>query len=569
MRSFALPLAALVCLVLLAGGALLLLRKPAPAPPAPQPDAVVAPVPEPVAADSEPAVREVEDASKAPAGKVTTSVAWPVEVGLELIEPADVLRGPGLAPLGSGRDARLRGQVTVGDRVGVPASIEFVAGLNQGRTIATNADGYFGARDLYPGPALVRVSGSGLGGALREVRLLREKETLFSLAFGAPGTVGGTVFDEGGKPMPGVQVELDGHVERTDEQGVFRFGGIPGGMDVVLILRSPGYATQYHTIGVLAARSLPADHYRYTMERGGSLEVAVTRSAGASGNARVLVSTGLSEVKQPWAWHTLGPYEVVPGSSVRIDDLPPTRLTVRVEQRGALAQPARATALIRPSHVERLSFELESAPQLCGRVLDPEGLAVPDARVRLEAPDRSAATLASLAMSAADFELQFHPTQSQAVSEATTDHQGKFLFSAWPELVPQAYLVAESRDGRLRGGRAVRVDAGEVELRLAPSVVGRARLEIDFGGRTQGLPVEVAVDGELRPEVVLDVGQPLEIDGLAPGRWRLRARWNGESLIGGAGYEEFEVEGLERRELILPQGAILGQDRDTLERARG
>jgi hypothetical protein len=155
------------------------------------------------------------------------------------------------------------------------------------------------------------------------------------------------------------------------------------------------------------------------------------------------------------------------------------------------------------------------------------------------------------------------------VSEAVSDYQGRFLFSTWPELVPQAYLVAESRDGRLRGGRAVRADAGEVELRLAPAVAGRARLELDFGARTQGLPVVVSVDGELRPEVVLAVGRPLEIEGLAPGRWRLRARWNGELLIGGAGFEEFELDSSERRELILPQGAILGQDPDTLERARG
>ena len=66
-----------------------------------------------------------------------------------------------------------------------------------------------------------------------------------------------------------------------------------------------------------------------------------------------------------------------------------------------------------------------------------------------------------------------------------------------------------------------------------------------------------------------DVDQPLEVDGLAPGRWRMRARWNGELLIGGTGELEFDLEGVERRMLVLPQGAILGQDRETLERARG
>lgn len=569
MRSLALPLAALACLALLAGGGWLLLKDSEPATLAPLPSAAPAPaVPEAEAPAT--VVRGVTDAPVAVAGKVSSSVAWPVEVELELLDAADVLRGEGLAPLGSGRSARLRGQVSVGDRVGVSAALEFVAGLNEGRRIESNAEGYFGAHDLYPGPALVRVSGAGIGGALREVRLLRDKETLLALAFGAPGSVGGVVFDEGGKPMADVQVELDGRSGVTDAEGVFRFGDIPGGMDVVLILRAQGYATQYQTIGVLAARSVSPDQYRFTMQRGGSLEVAVTRSAGEPGNARVLLSTGLAEVKQPWAWHLLGPYEVTPGSSVRIDDLPPTRLTVRVEQRGARALPAQATAMIRPNHVETLRFELEQAPALRGRVVDAEGLAVPDARVRLEAPDRAATTLGLLAMMPSDYELQFQPSFGPALSETVSDHQGGFVLTTWPDLVPSVYVVAESRDGRLRGGRAVRADAGEVELRLAPAQVGRARLEIDFGGRTQGLPVEVSINGELRPAVVLDVDQPLEIDGLAPGRWRLRARWNGELLMSGTGHVDFDlVEGLERRTLVLPQGAIQGQDQDTLERARG
>jgi hypothetical protein len=568
MRSLLLPLVIVVCLALLGGGAWLLMEEPERPQLAPQPSA--APVPQaPVVEEAPTPVRAVTDAPTAPAGEVVTSVAWPVELELELVEPADVLRGEGMAPLGSGRSARLRGQVTVGDRRGVLATLEFVAGMNQGRRIETNAEGYFGARDLYPGLALLRVSGPTIDGALREVRLLRDKETLLAVSFGAPGSVGGIVFDESGKPMPDVQVELDGKPSTTNVEGIFSYTGIPGGMDVALVLRARGYAAQYHTIGVLAARNVPPTQYRYTMERGGSLEVAIPRSVGAPGPARVLISTGMSGVKQPYAWHLLGPYEVQPGSSVRIDDLPPARLTVRVEQRGARSLPPQATAIVRPNHVETVSFELEAAPALRGRVIDPTGLAVVDASVRLEAPDRAATTMTFLATTFADYEQQFHPSFGAAVGETKSDHQGNFVLTTWPDLVPTAYLVAESSDGRLRGGRTVRADAGEVELRLAPAEVGRARLEIDFDGRSQGLPVQVSIDGELRPEVVLDVGQPLEVDGLAPGRWRLRARWNGELLIGGPGYEEFDLEGVERRALTLPQGAILGQDTETLERARG
>ena len=569
MRSLALPLALLACVALLAVGAWTLFRGEPPGAPAPLPGAQPSraqPAPEPAPDE----LRSVSGAAEPVAGAAAdTSVAWPVEVELELLEPAERLSGEGAEPLGSGRDARLRGQVTVGDRVGVPATLEFVAGLNEGRALETNAQGYFGARDLYPGVSLVRVRGPGIAGSLREVRLLRDKETLLAVDYGAPGTVGGTVFDVAGEPLPGVEVELDGRAATTDEQGVFRYGGIPGGSDVVLVLRAEGYATQYHTIGVLAARSIDASHYKYTMEPGGSLEVAVTRSAGAPGPARVLLSSGVNDVRTPYAWHLLGPYEVAPGGSLRLDDLPPTRINVRVEHPGARSNPPQAMAVVRPNHVEVVRFELEPAPALVGRVVDGEGLAVPEARVRLEAPDRAKATYGHLRLMPDKYELNLHPGVGAAVSETTSDGQGRFTLPAWPEQVPVAYLVAESRDGRLRGGRAVRVDVGEVELALHPRAEGRARLELEFAGRTQGLPVEVSVNGQLRPEVVLGVDEPLTVDGLAPGRWRLRARWHGELLIGGAGHEDLDLEGFERRALDLPQGAILGQDQDTLLRARG
>lgn len=570
MRSALLPLVAVGCAALLAGGAVWLLREDG-VPSGTTQAAVPGARPEPVREAPRPS--EVHDvlpvATPVAGGSTETTVAWPVEVELELLEPAERLRGEGVDPLGSGRSARLRGQVTVGDRVGVPATLRFVAGLNEGRTLTTNEQGYFGARDLYPGVSLVRIDGPGIAGSLREVRLLRDKESLLAIDYGAPGSVGGVVFGLGGEPMEGVEVELDGRRGTTDAQGVFRFAGVPGGSDVALVLRAKGFATQYHTIGVAAARAIEPTHYRFTMELGGSLEVSIVRSAGEPGPARVLLETALNDVQQPYAWHLLGPYELMPGSSLLLEDLPPTRIVVRVEHAGARANPPQATAVVRPNHVERTSFELEPAPTLAGRVVDAEGLAVPEARVRLEAPDRASATFGHLRVLPGHFELNFHPSYGPALSETTSDHQGAFHFTVWPEQVPTAYLVAESRDGSLRGGRAVRVDAGEVELVLHPAQEGRARLELDFGGRTQGLPVQVSVDGELRPEVVLGVDEPLAIDGLAPGRWRLHARWNGEYLLGGSGSMEFELDGTERRSLTLPQGAILGQDRDTLERARG
>ena len=56
-------------------------------------------------------------------------------------------------------------------------------------------------------------------------------------------------------------------------------------------------------------------------------------------------------------------------------------------------------------------------------------------------------------------------------------------------------------------------------------------------------------------------------DGLAPGTWRMTARWHGQRLFGEPDFQEFELLREERRELPLPEGAIQGQDADTLLRA--
>ena len=55
--------------------------------------------------------------------------------------------------------------------------------------------------------------------------------------------------------------------------------------------------------------------------------------------------------------------------------------------------------------------------------------------------------------------------------------------------------------------------------------------------------VRVTVDGELRPEVVLPPHESLTLEDLAPGRWRVSARWNGELLLPGSGQRELDVEG--------------------------
>jgi hypothetical protein len=474
-----------------------------------------------------------------------------------------------VAHRGSGRSARLTGRVQAAEGRGVPAALRFVAGLNTGRILQANAEGWFGATDLYPGLALVRIEGPGIPGSLREVRLAQGQEVRLSLGYGLPGAVGGTVFGEGDSPLEDVEVELDGQRSTTNAAGQFIFPSVAGGTDVVLILRKEGYAPVQARIGVASGRTLPVDHYRFRMERGASLEVVVPTRVGASGPAQIVLTPATMHTEPRYAWWQLGPYELVPGSSLLLHDLPPTRVGVRVYHRGARAVPPHVVAFLRPGHVERVEIDLQPAPRVVGRVVDPRGLAVPGARVVLEAPDRVAVGARHLSdqPGASVFDTELYPALPPALQHVTADGEGRFALTAWEEAAPARYLTASSPDGSLRGSAVLRPGDLEIELRLEPATRGRAQLTVEFPGRSQGLPVRVAVNGQLRPEVTLAPHQPLVLDALAPGRWRVTARWNGELLFSGNGMRELDLEDEARLEVPLPTGAIEGQDEDTLRRA--
>ncbi len=165
------------------------------------------------------------------------------------------------------------------------------------------------------------------------------------------------------------------------------------------------------------------------------------------------------------------------------------------------------------------------------------------------------------------------PTLPPAAQQAVADDMGRFVFSTWGELSSLRYLVAESPDGSLWGSAIVRAGEGEepskdLRVVVAPVSGGRAELRVDFPGRVQGVPVEVSVEGAPRDPRLVPVHDVLHIADLAEGTWRMRVEWHGEFVFGPDGYDEFELgPGGEVRRVQLPQGAIDGQDEDTLLRA--
>jgi hypothetical protein len=105
-----------------------------------------------------------------------------------------------------------------------------------------------------------------------------------------------------------------------------------------------------------------------------------------------------------------------------------------------------------------------------------------------------------------------------------------------------------------------------IELVVKPVESGQWALSVDFPSRHQGLPVVASIGGAAQPEVLVPAREPLVLRGLAAGTWRIKATWNGKTLLAPEG-QEFELDGDLTRTVPLPEGAIAGQDQDTLLRA--
>jgi hypothetical protein len=146
-----------------------------------------------------------------------------------------------------------------------------------------------------------------------------------------------------------------------------------------------------------------------------------------------------------------------------------------------------------------------------------------------------------------------------AVQRVKTNVAGEFLLSSCENVSPVRYLHATSADGRSTAWKVLKGGETRVDLTLEPARgVGRIVIEID--GRTQGLPIEVKVNGAPRDARVLPPNEDLKIEDLAPGSWKLTARWNGESIT-----TDMPIDLRDEAvvELVLPEGAIVGQDEET------
>jgi hypothetical protein len=498
--------------------------------------------------------------------KVATTVVWPVKIELELVRGTQMPTAKDVPAFRTGATARFSGRILRGE-TGVAAQVTFTAGMNLGRVLDCNADGEFGAIDLFPGIGEVHVTGPGIE-SVREVRLHSggNSDEPLNISYGLPGEVWGTVFDHEAKGIAEVDVELDGQHTTTDENGVFHFETMNAGDALELILKKPGFATQWQRMGVPAGRVIAKGQKTYTMLPGASLEIGLGGRVGAKGDAQVILLPEQMNLERSYPWHRISPLALAPGTSRRLDDLPSTRIRVRVFHEGAIAEPEQSTVTLRAGETAALTVRLDPAPALNGIVMDREGRRIEDARVTFETPDRTATTLQYLGEMPVALESEIIPPIAPAVGEARSNAKGEFLLSSWPKFGKARYLSASTDDGSLFGAMVVPAGTKQVQLIVAPVTQGTATLNLDFTGRHQGLPVEASINGVPREPTVLATGDPMRLSGLATGTWRLRATWNGRSLLA-APFLDFDLTGDLTQSLETPAGAVQGQDADTRLRA--
>ncbi len=454
---------------------------------------------------------------------------------------------------------------------GLQAEIQFVAGPNceskDGRRLMSGRDGTFGANDLYPGLSIVKITAPGTPGSLREV-LLRQsspdfsRETQLNVGYGRLSAVPGTVKEVTGDPLPGARVMIDGQEATTDEKGEFVFAGVASG-ETFVVVEKPGYAAHMERLTVAAGATVERSRLVYVLRPGARLEITIEDRINVESEAWLSILPQSLNTERDFPWYRVNPVRLYPGGTKVIEDLPPKAVTLRLFHAGALASPPTRSATLKEKETSAVSLHLVPAPIVNGVVTE-GGRPVSGAQVVLEAPQRSKTQLSILGESNyLDLEKEVLPDFPAAIQSVKTNSAGEFVVNSNEGASRDRYLHASSPDGKSTAWKLLRGGETRVDLALEPAQ-GDCELILQMAGRTQGLPVEVKVDGAPRDKQILPAGHDLHIAGLAAGTWKVTVKWNGEPLVDGMLVDLRKETSLS---VTLPAGAIQGQDEDTRKRS--
>lgn len=497
-----------------------------------------------------------------------TTVLWPARVELDLLRADYLPEDPGVDPIGSGRTARLSGRLARSADGGIQGEVRFVAGPNEGRVLSCDVTGAFGATDLYPGLAIVEVSGPGILGAKREVRLRQGKETLLNLGFGLPGSVHGKVVDRSGEPVQNARVVFDGQTTYTDVEGSFYLAQVASGHCLVEV-EHDDFASYLQLVAVTAGKVIPPGRLTMTLHPKTSMQLTLPSAVGGPGPALVYlipssnartrgVGPGISVRRYPW--HRLNPIELQPNSALLVENLPTEVVKVMAFRPGATAR--EQVVNLREGRVTPVTIDLKPAPKVSG-IVRVDGRPQPGVVVTLEAPDRVRANLGFLREPSTYLETEVMPYFPPARQEVVTNHEGRFSMTAWAEVAGVRYLEARDASGAW-AGRLVRPGEEQVDLDLADVELGDSALALEFPDRFQALPIEIVVNGNPQDPDDLPPHAELEIDSLVAGTWSLRVSWHGQEIYSDP---ELRLDGRTGVRVDLPLEAREGQDEEQWKRA--
>jgi hypothetical protein len=495
---------------------------------------------------------------------VDTTVAYPLVFELDLVADHTLPAVPAGPPLGSGATARLAGRIA--DERGEPvrATVAFVAGPNDGRMLTCDALGRFAANDLLPGIDVVEITGPGILGSRREVRLRQEREFLLNIGYGRPATVQGRIVDEEGEPIGGAHVRLDGLATTTDENGTFFYIEVASGR-CLFEVHKEGYVAYRTELPVASASRVEPGTLAVVLRRPASLRVVLRPDIGGPEPALVLLTPARANFERSFPWQRVNPLYVTGETPLVVNDLPEGPVHVRVYRSGAIMKPDYRQVHLNCGVETEVIVGLTPAPVVAGVVLGPDG-AVPGAIVTISAADVPRATQRHFTTADQLWLEEVLPVVPAARTVVTADASGRFRATSWSDLSPFRLLEAVSPDGELVARRMLgpEDDDQEFELLLEPrEPFASANVVASMPGRFQALPVDVFVNGVPRRQELVASNQNLVVDDLVPGVYRVRATWQGDRIVF---QPEFLVDATTRLEILLPQEAIDGQDEDTWHR---
>jgi len=184
-----------------------------------------------------------------------------------------------------GAGSSLRGWVT--NEIPSPVDnvqLQFVAGLNKGKSAVSDKEGLYSFSGLFPGVHLLNIK-SRLGSMLREVRLPVDQVIEKDFRFDVRSVVSGKVMDVKGEPLPSAKVEIDGKEGWTNQEGVFTLPDVLPG-PAILYVKAKGFGYYRQTLDVPRNRVLKAENLKIVLLPGGTLRGGVY-PVGGNGPAKL------------------------------------------------------------------------------------------------------------------------------------------------------------------------------------------------------------------------------------------------------------------------------------------